>query len=87
MPEKWRGHVCLRPCGFRKKVPAFPFFQTGSQAHIEDPLPRLALASLTQRLAALLENRGIATLVQSDDGSHIGWITLDDVTEALMEAP
>lgn len=43
-------------------------------------------ASLTQLLAAFLEDREIAALVLSDDGTHIGWVTLDDVTETLMGA-
>jgi CBS domain containing-hemolysin-like protein len=43
-------------------------------------------ASLTQLLAAFLEDREIAALVCDDDGSHIGWVTLDDVTETLMGA-
>lgn len=43
-------------------------------------------SSLTQLLAAFLENREIATLVVSGDQAPIGWITLDDVTETLMGA-
>ena len=43
-------------------------------------------SSLTQLLAAFLENREIAALVRSSDDSAIGWITLDDVTETLMGA-
>jgi CBS domain containing-hemolysin-like protein len=43
-------------------------------------------ASLTQLLAAFLENREIAAIVNSNKASNIGWITLDDVTETLMGA-
>ena len=43
-------------------------------------------SSLTQLLAAFLENREIAAGVCADDGSPIGWVTLDDVTETLMGA-
>ncbi len=43
-------------------------------------------ASLTQLLAAFLEHREIAAVVESDDGAAIGWITMDDVTETLMGA-
>ncbi|MES2659604.1 MAG: CNNM domain-containing protein [Verrucomicrobiota bacterium] len=56
------------------------------RGHLRPVLKINARASLTQLLAAFLENREIAALVQSDDGSHIGWITLDDVTETLMGA-
>lgn len=43
-------------------------------------------SSLTQLLAAFLENREIAALVCGDDDTPIGWVTLDDVTETLMGA-
>jgi CBS domain containing-hemolysin-like protein len=43
-------------------------------------------ASLTHLLATFLENREIAALVKGRDGSKIGWVTLDDVTETLMGA-
>jgi CBS domain containing-hemolysin-like protein len=43
-------------------------------------------SSLTQLLAAFLENREIAAVVCDDGDSPIGWITLDDVTETLMGA-
>ncbi len=43
-------------------------------------------ASLTQLLAAFLENREIAALVNSTKADNVGWITLDDVTETLMGA-
>ena len=43
-------------------------------------------ASLTQLLAAFLENREIAAIVNSSEATNTGWITLDDVTETLMGA-
>lgn len=56
------------------------------RAHVRPVLKLNGRASLTQLLAAFLDNKDIAAIVQSDDGSHIGWITLDDVTETLMGA-
>ena len=56
------------------------------RSHVRPVIKIHARASLTQLLAAFLENKDIAAIVQSDDGSHIGWITLDDVTETLMGA-
>lgn len=43
-------------------------------------------SSLTHLLAEFLENREIAALVRSGEGSNVGWVTLDDVTETLMGA-
>ncbi|MES2475613.1 MAG: CNNM domain-containing protein [Verrucomicrobiota bacterium] len=43
-------------------------------------------SSLTHLLAEFLENREIAALVHSRDETHVGWVTLDDVTETLMGA-
>jgi CBS domain containing-hemolysin-like protein len=53
---------------------------------IRPALTTSAQASLTQLLAAFLENREIAAIVNSNDADNIGWITLDDVTETLMGA-
>lgn len=58
--------------------------QADWRSHVRPVIKIHARASLTQLLAAFLENKDIAAIVQSDDGSHIGWITLDDVTETLM---
>lgn len=41
-------------------------------------------ASITQLLASFLENCEIAAVVHNAEGSTIGWITMDDVTETLM---
>ncbi|MES2439414.1 MAG: CNNM domain-containing protein [Verrucomicrobiota bacterium] len=54
------------------------------QSKIRPVLRISGRASLTQLLAAFLEDREIAALVCAEDGSNIGWITLDDVTETLM---
>ena len=43
-------------------------------------------ASLTQLLALFLEKHEVAALVDSPDGSVIGWITMDDVMKVLMGA-
>jgi len=56
------------------------------QALVRPVLKINGKASLTQLLAAFLENREIAALVYSDEGANIGWVTLDDVTETLMGA-
>ncbi|MFT3989854.1 MAG: CNNM domain-containing protein [Luteolibacter sp.] len=51
------------------------------------PLQRInGKSSLTQLLAAFLEKRDIAALVQDSSAATIGWITMDDVTETLMGA-
>lgn len=51
------------------------------------PLLRLDRnASLTQLLASFLESREIGALVQGPEGTNLGWVTLDDVTETLMGA-
>lgn len=53
---------------------------------IRPVLPISDQASLTQLLAAFLENREIAAIVSSGETANTGWITLDDVTETLMGA-
>ncbi|MFT4177562.1 MAG: CNNM domain-containing protein [Luteolibacter sp.] len=56
------------------------------QEHIRPLLRISGHSSLTQLLAAFLENRDIAALVENRTSTTIGWITMDDVTETLMGA-
>ncbi len=45
-----------------------------------------AKASLTQLLALFLDKQEVAALVDSPDGTSLGWITMDDVMKILMGA-
>jgi CBS domain containing-hemolysin-like protein len=54
------------------------------RARIQPVVTVLARDSLTHLLAVFLEEGTVAALVRDQDGSNLGWVTMDDVTRILM---